>query len=630
MKRVQFLCLALFCVFLGGAAVWRASLPNNRFHPTRDYFVIKSDAKRFYILRWLHEYDDVTTVVTVHNFLRDGLSATHWLPNRGSFPMAEFFDRNQDQCEHARAGSALQYRAYSRWVPLQSINGDCIYTHFPPLAYWIYTAVAWLGFHQFFHYKILALTFNLAFIGVFHQWLRREVGGGAALIGALVLGTTPAFLSWVDALYYQPFHFLLLFLGLLAWSAYLRTAARRHAWLTWLCFFAQSLISYDLILFMGVAIVGVTVAEHGFQRARHYWRGFLLQFTAPIAAFMIQLCLRISLFGLARTLANARTTAIHRMTSVPGDGLSLLLGEISKNIMPWSLVAAALLTFAGVRWRLRVPMRREWTLVGTLFVGAWSFIAFMPGTALFHHMVTFRYFLPFMIYSLVLALDASLRVWAHWTKTRRGAGQRRERWSLAVAAVLPLGLLLAVAWQNAEYVVDEVRGNLDSNRSHEPLNLARRALDALYWVEEGRPATSPPHLPLSGKRVNEPRRWLSDFRIIGPAPSHYEVWWLEPQPVRTVRLLVDQKAAAQVAEHCFVSAFQNGNFLSLKAAAAVTVNPFEPGRNDTLPRVPYAWVEYDLPSEHVSRSIRLTCSGMQSIALRQWEAYAQGAPGPNS
>jgi hypothetical protein len=620
MRRWFDLTAALFCLLLVAFLVWRAALPNNRFRPSRDHFTITSEEGRYYVPRALHDYDDSVTLVTAHNFVRHGFLRTHLLPNRSGAPGVSFFGQTQNWCEQILPRSAIQYRdPDGRWAPMLSLTGDCVYTHYPPLADWFYATMTWLGAGQLLHFKIAAVLLNALFLVSLFCWLAREVRRGAALVATVLVGSVPSFLCWADALYYQPFQFLFLMLGLLSWTTWLRNAQKRAFALTWLLFLCEALASYELTLFFGLVLVGMTWVEHGRDGVRLHWKACALQGLAPVVAFSLQVALSASLFGLSRTQANLATTIADRMTRGLPEGLGLLLSRAGTEMVPWWVIGCGLLLVVFVRRQTRAPLVRPLLVGLVLLVGGASFSAAMPGTASRHHWMMHRHFLPFMAYSAALIADAALRAFDRLREEPAVSGYRRGAMACcAILAGLGLGTVLE---RNVAYAANEVRGNLASNRRYDPRNLVLRALQVLYWTEDGSRAPSLWYLPVSGLRVNEPRRWVTDFRIVGPGPSHYEVWWLRPETVGEIRVLIDENQWPAFLEDCFLSTFSQGGFERLPADSRLSVAPFVPDPTERKPRTPYAWVTYAPPAPRATRAIRLTCRGLKSLALRQLEAF---------
>ena len=84
---------------------------------------------------------------------------------------------------------------------------------------------------------------------------------------------------------------------------------------------------------------------------------------------------------------------------------------------------------------------------------------------------------------------------------------------------------------------------------------------------------------------------------------------------------MDQKAAASVASHCFVSVFGTDVFEPLAEGTGVSVSPFVRSQLESEPPIPLSWVDFKLATARRTRSVRLTCRDIDKVALRQWEAY---------
>jgi hypothetical protein len=193
---------------------------------------------------------------------------------------------------------------------------------------------------------------------------------------------------------------------------------------------------------------------------------------------------------------------------------------------------------------------------------------------------------------------------------------------MPIACALACALFLVwVGQRNLTYVVDDVRWNRAANAVVRPANLVRSHLDILHWREDDQSRVQGLYnLPVSGMRVQEPPRWMLDFRLLGPGTSHYEIWWLEPQPFKQIQLLVDAAQVETVTRACFVSLFDGADFQRLSGDA--TAAPFVPDANEGRPLVPYAWIRYAVPQATPARALRLTCGGMSQLTLHQIEAYA--------
>jgi hypothetical protein len=616
--------------------VWRAALPNNRHQPTLDHVVVNSYEGRYYLPSDIHTYEDVVTLATARHFALDGFLRTHLIPNRGNAPLVSLYDFTHTQCETLGPPAHVMtyWNLFGQSVSALSLNNDCVYTHYPPLADWFFGLCADLGLDRLFYFKIIAILANCCFLAVSFSWLRREVSDRAAAIAMLLCGTLPAFHQWADALYYHPFQYLLLMSGILAFSCYLKT--RRIRWLaaTWFAYFCEALASYQLTLFFGLAICGLAVlaptTPTGTQTSRpaiglrsfRSWGTILcVQATAPFAAFLLHFGLTCSLFGLERSYRNLSATFGARASERLAGGFGQLFDFANDRLLPWYAAVSAVCLLVFARARTGTPLARPLALVGVFVAGGTSFSIAMPGTTSWHGWMMYRHFLPLALLLLAYAADSFLLLVA---ACRASRGPKTP--AVFVGAGLCLGLLAFVAFRNAYGIEHEIRWNLARNRRTDPHNLALRSAGTLYWTEGLPRFQGTPLAPISGMRVNEPPLWASDFRMLGPAPVHYEIWWLEPQRMDAVRLLVNDAQAGKVVEHCTTSYFDGAGFQPPVSSERPAVTAFVPDEGERTPREPYSWVHFPVPPPFRYRAVRFTCSGIEKLVVRQLEVVASDPP----
>jgi hypothetical protein len=145
---------------------WRAALPNNQ-HRSTDLRVFATTSS--WVLppgmsasnlftqtpKILDGYHDAVSIVTAHNFQKNGFLRTHLLPNRRGAPLASFYDRSGTQCDSSSAPTnVLEYAVRAsendvRRRPMTSLNNECIHTHYPPLGDWVFGLMATVGLDRY-------------------------------------------------------------------------------------------------------------------------------------------------------------------------------------------------------------------------------------------------------------------------------------------------------------------------------------------------------------------------------------------------------------------------------------------------------------------------------------------------
>ena len=588
-----------------------------------------TDGTGYYLPRGTNSYDNVVTMVTAHNFAQDGFRRSHFIPNRKGAQIS-LGDRTGTQCESIDGNlhPMLYMNAFGERVQAASLNNDCIYIHYPPLADWAFGAMAALGLDQVLYYKILAIGLNCAFLLLVYLWIRREVRETAALVALVLTATLPAFLRWADALYFHCFQYFFLAALILSWDSYLRTRKWHLFVLTWLCYFCEALVSHQLTICGGILILGMLLLDVGVPR-RTLWQRIRLvcaQGLAPIVAFSLYVGLCATLLGLAKTRSNLASTMSARMVQgsqfvgIPG-GMKQLLQWVADDVLSWKMVALGIVFVVFARKISQAPLRRPLALLGIWMAGGVSFWVAFLGTTSEHFWMMYRQIMPFAILLIAIVADtslASLEAWRH----QCALGPQRAP-GLAVPASVLLGCIFVglVGYRNIQYVAGDIRWNLVSNQVVNLDNLVRSRLDVIHWREDNTSRTEGLYtLPVSGLRVQEPPRWILDFRMLGPGTSHYEIWWLQAQPLRRVHLLVDDSQAEDVAKHCYLSFFDGETFQRMSETANISKEAFVPTGNERAPSVPYAWLRFSLSSQLRTRAARLTCGGMKTMTLRQIEA----------
>lgn len=586
--------------------VWKLSLPNNQ-HRDLDTFGPPPPGRQ--LAQVTAGYDDVVTIVTAHNFARDGFLRTHFLPNRKFAPLVSYFDHDQSQCL-TLAPPAHPVRYANFWgavVDQLSLDSDCIYTHYPPLADWVFGAMASMGLDQVLHYKLFALLVNCLFLLLFFRWLAGEVRPAAAYGALLFLALSPAFFEWAGALFHQSFQYLFLAGGLVAVRAWVARGQRRWWAATWALFFCEALVSPELVIFFGL-VVGHAVLT----TCRRPWRSrlaaVLLLGSAPVAAFLLHQGLRISLFGVAAVVGDIRATVLGRMAGATGGwGVGIWFERIHFNLLPPVLMAACLLAcWLAARLDGRVPGRRL-GLLAVFLAGGVSFAAAFPATASVHSWMMYRHLLPFVTLLVAFALDAALRAVESVSRWRTTSRAR-----VALAGVV-LGLVaLPVSWAGARSlnaIRAEVAWGREVAEHDDPRNQAVQFLDVLSWSEQG-----PLPYDLGLLHAVDGRRRSRPDEVVGVLlpESHFDVWWLEQRTFVETALATDVDGARRLIEHCRLEVFDGGVFVP----AACTGTP----RMDADPIPGLAWVRY--PCRGSGRALQLSCGAAGApIPIHELEVF---------
>jgi hypothetical protein len=585
---------------------WKVSLPNNQ-HRDLDTFGLPPPGER--LSQITAGYDDVVTIVTAHNFARDGFLRTHLLPNRKFAPLVSYFDHDRTQCRAIEPpANPLRYPNF--WgVPVDqvSLDSDCIYTHYPPLADWAYGAMASLGLDRVLHYKLAAVLLNCALLFLVYRWLRTRVAPGAAYGAMLFLALSPAFFEWAGALFYQPFQYLLLFGGLLSLHAWTERGSRRALLLTWALFFCEALVSPELIVFFGLAACSAALGA-----SRGTWRrigalAFLA--SAPIAAMLLHVGLQVSLFGPAALEELLGTLSSRAVRQTGGWGWRTGLDRIHEKLLPPALMGAGLLAVLLSARHGGPRLRPRLALLGVFLAGGLSFTAVFPGTAMVHSWMMYRHVMPFVTLLVAFVLDGAIhaaRVVPRWE-----ALPLRARGATVLCLALAGVVLGWSAVRSARAIRAEVKWTLEVAAHHEPGNQGIEFLDVVTWSERG---PLPYDLLLlhafDGRRTEDP----AEAGSFGHLPdSHLDVWWLEPRTFGETAIATDRRAAERLAAACRVEVYDGGAFVPMRCSAAPLLSA-DPRAADV------SWVRF--PCAGRGRAVQLTCGALaEPIPLHEIEVY---------
>lgn len=458
------------------------------------------------------------------------------------------------------------------------------------------------------------------------------------MVAAIVVATLPAFVQWASALYYQPFQYCFLIAGMDAWTSHLRLPRRRLLCLTWTLFLCETLVSYELVLFFGLMVLGLTLLDgisepdstSATDSSKRRWRPRLrdtaLVATAPLAAVALHFALRLSLFGVSQTLSNLAATVQARA----GDGIApriLALRTLLEqfNLHVWSagvlltmLILALASGLAAGKHRARLP-----SLLGLLLAGGVSFSLMFPATAVFHLWMMYRHLLPFAALLVALVADGG-RLWmvrALWPVDGLACPFARR----VVAAGLlttTAAIIVGVLGQNATDILADIRWNRAANVHHDDSNLARSFLDVVYWKEQGSPHWDERlYMALDGRRANVPFNPNTEFSLEPLSRSHYEIWWLDAVEMQSLSILSSDDGAERLASSCRVALFDGAAFRDNDQASAVSLRAFVPSPEEPSPDGRrYEWVDLSLPNTSRARAIRLSCSmGVTGAAIHQIE-----------
>jgi hypothetical protein len=604
------------CALLAaGYLLWRVGLPNNG-HRDLDLSVLPVEGEMAGMTT--NGFDDVVTIVSARNFAKDGFLRTHLLPNRRGAPLVSYFDFSRTQCESlSPVAQAPVYPGFTgEPIPMVSLGDECIYTHYPPLADWVFGGMAALGFDQVVHYKRLAVLLNAGLLLAMFFWLCREVHPAAALTSVVFTASAPAFFEWGGALYYQPFQYLFLVAGLTAWAIFLERGGRTWFTLTWLLFVAESLVSYELIAFFAIGLAGTSLLDRSPLPRRLRLLG--LQATAPLLATVVHFSLRISLFGLSQTWANARVTVRTRMLEgIEAERVSRWFDRVHYKLLPLALMALALSLVIVVRRASGADLRRPLGLLAALLLGAASFTCMFPGMAVMHTWMMYRHLLPFTVALVALLADALGRATRLALPSSADPSRARRLAAAALAVLCGLPLVWAAA-RSARALVADAGWHAAANRHHDPSDLSTSFLDALYWKEGPTQSYGVRILtPLDGHRVDSEAHPSAFFSIDSDAPSHYEIWWLAPISIARVSFLTEDALGSELASHCRLSVLDGRTFVPARSSAAhPELVPFRPGPGEALSR-PLRWVQFSASA--LTRALRLSCTPRVKLPIHHVE-----------
>lgn len=564
-------------------------------------------------------FDDVVTMVTARNFARDGFLRTHLLPNRKGAPLVSYFDFSETQCAPVGGGGhpPLLYRGLQgKWIDLISANRDCVYTHYPPLADWVFGAMAAVGLDSILDFRILAVAVSCCTLGLLFHWLARMVHPAAALSAMVLVAISPAFFLWAAALFYFTFQYFFLLAGLVCWCRFLEGQERRWFLLTFVLFFLEALVSYELILFFGLVVAGTTFLERPGASWGCRLRWLAAQAAAPALATLLHLGLRVSLLGFAPTWRNIVATAVDRY----GWGwtpvrVQTWWNRIELWLMRLDLAALAVVLVLVVRL---VDRDRPWRSLGWLLLtvaGGLSFLAAFPGTAWVHSWMMYRHLMPAAALLTALAIDAALRCFRGTVVSlpMRWAGARP-----ALRLLLGTALLVPAGWSLRQGVAGlsrEIAWVTAANRHHDPANQAVRYLEVVHWMETEPYYDIRARLAVDGRRVEQPANALTTFFLPQERDHHFEIWWLDEVQVGSVRVLTDADASEMLATHCRWSLFDGLEFRPVLGVPAA-VELFRPEAGE--PQASYAWWTSAVTGR--TRAIRLSCGALgRAVPLHEVE-----------
>jgi len=593
----------------------RASFPSNR-HRELDVLSVHREGNTYYFRPTANTYDESVTLTTSRNFARDGFRHTHFLANRGGLPHFSFFDETQTQCENVVPPKNVQEYVDPSGLRrgMVSLNNDCVYAHYPPLADWVFGLLAVFGVHQLAAYRMVAIGLNCTLLIALYFWLRREVSERAALVTLVLTATLPAFIRWADSLFYHSMQYLLLIGGILSFTAYLRERSSKWLAITWLLYLLEALASYQLTLFFGIMLCGLLLADAPATILARV-RLLLLQASAPLVALGLQLVMRVSLMGVSKTWENLHRTVHARVL----DGVSLwlfknLLIRIRGHLMRLDLVLFSIAVIVFVCIQARLSWKRPLTILGCLLIGGASFGLAFPGTTLLHYWMMYRHFMPFTIFLLALAAELFfLGVGKLETRLCHSEGLplRPPKNRVRIAALCCSIPLLWTAQRN----VLEIRKDLALSQMRMPLavrNVATEYLDVLQWVENKyQSADGRLSLALDGIRVNTTNNRNLTHDLQSSGALHDEIWWSDPVTIRSIALLTEEPTLAALREQCAISLFNGVTFESLPKDVAVVTEPFTPNAHEP-PAPTYRWLRWSLPKVAKTRALRLTCSDLRT------------------
>jgi hypothetical protein len=617
------LALALV-VGVFGCLVWRATLPNNRQQAGQAFEKIWSDGTTYYLPLEINQYDNAVTQVTAANFARDGFRRTHFLANRGRHVKASLLDGTGTQCvSRVQPRNLLTYSNFlGHPVEARSLNNDCVYPHYPPLIDWLFGLLATAGFGQTIYYKLVALAVNCAWLFVLYFWLRREVVEPAALLALVLVATLPTFLQWADVLYYHSFQFLFFAIAIASWCRFLEQRDRVSFAITWTAYLLESLTSFELTMCLGITLAGTLLLARPTGPRRSPLFLLFLQALAPVVAFSLQVALIASFLGFDGAARNLGVTMFARMGDGAPGGLLRYFQWVDRALLPLAILPVIVLAFSSSRFVASVSLRRPVALLAILLLGGLSFLVVFPGMTSSHPWMMYRHLIPFIAFLLAYLLDSAVLCMGICARTRKETPTRYRRVLAGLCLLLTLLPLSCLVYRNGGHVRGEIGWNLARNRHASPQNLVLSALDVVYWNEGAPYAHLNYYAPINGLRTGEPPGWVTSLRLVWPGSWHYEIWWLDEVPMKTVGILLGDDEVQAAREHCRLRLFDGADFRDLPDGTDVAQSRFTASADEPPPWARLAWLRFTLPHDVRTRALRLSCRGLNSLVLRQVEAYS--------
>lgn len=190
------------------------------------------------------------------------------------------------------------------------------YTHYPPLFVIFNGVVATLFDENLFVLKSVSILVSMAALACWYLVASRLFARPVAFLSTLFVGTSVAFLEYVDSLTNMPGDEFLraaaLLLFLSADQPPRRAAGKRTAVLaaTWIVVFLQSFNSFDYIIFLQVFFWGYYLLTRG-PHALPYARLLLLA-TAPAAGFLVHFAQNAAALGVGEAYRDLAGIFWHR------------------------------------------------------------------------------------------------------------------------------------------------------------------------------------------------------------------------------------------------------------------------------------------------------------------------------
>jgi hypothetical protein len=187
------------------------------------------------------------------------------------------------------------------------------YTHYPPLSAIINGLIARYWGENLFHFRAVSVIFSVCWLFFFYLFAKPFVGEPVAALSTLFIGSSAAFMDYMDGVSPYPYSEFFVFGALLLFiSSEKHTGWKKHLMLvlSWLLLFVESFNSFDYIFFSFIFIAGHTIF---LSSNRSYVKIFLFGM-APVCGFALHLFQNAyALGGLSPAIQDLRGISGSRM-----------------------------------------------------------------------------------------------------------------------------------------------------------------------------------------------------------------------------------------------------------------------------------------------------------------------------